>query len=346
MKMWVPGAPRARFRSGVICKYFRQCLKYLSHRHFFALTSHPAKSTITASKFAATGVQRCRARLRTSVRSRDLRENQKVPIQSEDVVKKISLFAVLMLITVLGAGTASFAACTATSLTTGNGIWGIESQGNGPGGFTNYLMQVTFVSGGTFTGTEWESVAGTVTGPTTISGTWVMVTPASDCQGTITVTSPSTQTFHFAINNTNKGGTLAQTDTGYTQAGVMVAQGTIAAGCTTALFKNKLFSLYSYGQIPAAGGLVTGSGEIKFSSTGTTFTTVPTVTLDLGAFGNFTVPGSGTSTISANCTGSGTLSVPSLGQSFSVDTVVVAAGKEALWIVTTSGDNVSGYFLQ
>ncbi len=68
-------------------------------------------------------------------------------------MKKPSLYAVLMLITVLGAGTASFAACTATTLTTAPGIWGIESQGSGPGGLTNYLMQVTFVSG-TFTGTR------------------------------------------------------------------------------------------------------------------------------------------------------------------------------------------------
>ena len=260
-------------------------------------------------------------------------------------MKKTTLFVVLMLITIIGASTASFAACTATTLTTAPGVWGIESQGNGPGGLTNYLMQVTFVSG-TFTGTEWESIAGTISGPTTISGTWSMTSPAADCQGTMTVTSPSTQTFSFAINNTNKGGTIVQIDAGYTQAGFMVAQGTITAGCSTALFKSKQFSLYSYGQIPAAGGLVTGSGEIKFTSTGASFNAVPTVTLDLGAVGNFVVPANGTSTISANCTGSGTLSVPALGQTFNVDTVVVAGGKEALWIVTNSGDNVSGYFLQ
>ena len=260
-------------------------------------------------------------------------------------MKRTSLFAALILITVIGAGTASFAACTATTLTTAPGVWGIESQGNGPGGLTNYLMQVTFVSG-TFTGTEWESVAGTISGPTAISGTWSMATPASTCQGMMIVTSPSTQTFSFAINNTNKGGTIAQVDVGYTQAGVMVAQGTIAAGCSTALFKNKQFSLYSYGQIPAVGGLVTGSGEIKFNSTGATFTAVPTVTLDLGGAGNFIVPANGTSTIGASCTGSGTLAVPALGQSFNVDTVVVSQGKEALWIVTNAGDNVSGYFLQ
>jgi hypothetical protein len=267
-------------------------------------------------------------------------------------VKKPSLYAVLMLITVIGAGTASFAACTATTLTTAPGIWGIESQGLGPGSPTrpavNYLMQVTFASG-TFTGLEWESVAGTITGPTTISGTWAMVTPASDCQGTITVTSPSTQTFNFAINAANKGGTIVQTDSGYTQAGIMVAQGVIPGSthtCSTVLFKNKLFSLYSYGQIPAVGGLVTATGEIKFAATGATFVSLPTVTLDLGGAGNFVVPANGTSSISANCTGSGVLTVPSLGQSFSVDTVVVSAGKEALWIVTNPGDNVTGYFLQ
>lgn len=263
-------------------------------------------------------------------------------------MKETSLFVILMLIIVLGAGATSFAVCTATTLTTAPGIWGIESQGNGPGGKTNYLIQVTFVSG-TFTGTEWASVAGTISGPTAISGTWAMGTPASNCQGTMTVTSPSTQTFSFAINNTNKGGTIAQIDAGYTQAGFMVAQGVIPGTthtCSTALFKNKLFSLYSYGNIPAVGGLVTASGEIKFSTTGATFNAAPTVTLDLGGAGNFVVPANGTSSINTDCTGTGVLTVPSLGQSFSVDFVVVSAGKEALWLVTNATDNVSGYFLQ
>lgn len=263
-------------------------------------------------------------------------------------MKKTTQFAVLMLIIVIGAGTASFAACTATTLTTAPGVWGIESYGSGPGGLTNILMQVTFVSG-TFTGIQWESVAGAITGPTTISGTWAMGTPASDCQGTLTVTSPSTQTYDFAINNTNKGGSITRIDTGYTQAGFMVAQGVIPGTthtCSNATFKSKLFSLYSYGTIPAVGGLVSGTGEIKFDKTGATFASAPTVTLDLGGAGNFVVPATGTSSISTNCTGSGVLTVTALGQSFNVDTVVVDAGKEALWIVTNTGDNVSGYFLQ
>ncbi len=266
-------------------------------------------------------------------------------------MKRISFFVVLTLITVLGAGTASFAACTATTLSAGNGTWGIESYGFdfGTGQLDNILMQVTFASGGTFTGTEWQSLAGTPPVPTAITGTWVMVTPASTCQGTITVTSGFSQTFNFAINSTNKGGTIAETNAGITTAGFMVAQGTVT--CSNLTFKSKQFSLYSYGYISGLGaitgsGNVSATGEIKFAATGTTFTTVPTVTLDLGGLGNFTVPGTGTSLISANCQGSGTLAVASLGQSFSVDTVIVDAGKEALWIVTNAGDNVSGYFLQ
>jgi len=162
----------------------------------------------------------------------------------------------------------------------------------------------------------------------------------------MTVTGPSTQTFNFALNNAGKGGTIVQIDAGYTQAGFMVAQGTIKAGCSTTLFKSKQFSLYSYGTIPAVGGLVTATGEIKFSSTGTSFAAVPTVTLDLGAVGNLVLPATGTSSINANCTGTGVLTPTGLGQSFDVDTVVVDGGKEALWIVTNPGDNVSGYFLE
>ena len=260
-------------------------------------------------------------------------------------MKRTSLFVVLMLITVIGAGTASFAACTATTLTTAPGVWGIESYGSSPGGLDNILIQVTFVSGGTFNGTEYQSLAGTFSS-FSISGTWAMGTPASDCQGTLKVTSPSTQTFDFALNNGGKGGTITQIDAGYTQAGFMVAQGTIKGGCSTALFKSKQFSLYSYGTIPAVGGLVTATGEIKFISTGASFSAVPTVTLDLGAVGNLVLPATGTSSINADCTGSGVLTPTGLGQSFDVDTVVVDEGKEALWIVTNAGDNVSGYFLE
>ena len=259
-------------------------------------------------------------------------------------MKKTCFFVLLLLIAVIGAGTASFAACTATTLTTAPGVWGIESYGSSPSGLDNILMQVTFASS-TFTGTEYQSIAGTLSS-FSISGTWAMGTPASDCQGTMTVTSPSTQTFNFALNDGGKGGTITQIDAGYTQAGFMVAQGTIKAGCSTTLFKSKQFSLYSYGTIPAVGGLVTATGEIKFSSTGTSFTAVPTVTLDLGAVGNLVLPASGTSSINANCTGAGVLTPTGLGQSFDVDTVVVDEGKEALWIVTNAGDNVSGYFLE
>jgi hypothetical protein len=35
-----------------------------------------------------------------------------------------------------------------------------------------------------------------------------------------------------------------------------------------------------------------------------------------------------------------------LGQTFDVDLVIVDSGKEAFWIVTNPGDNVSGYFLE
>ncbi|MFY9661143.1 MAG: hypothetical protein WAJ97_11005 [Terriglobales bacterium] len=262
-------------------------------------------------------------------------------------MKKTSLFVALMLIAVIGASTASFAACTATSLTTAPGVWGLEAYGhNGSGVLVNDLIQATFASGGAFTGTEWESVGGTVTGPTTISGTWAMVSPAADCQGTITVTSPSTQTFNFALNNTNKGLTLAQIDTGYTMGGFGVAQGVIAGGaCTNLMEKNKLFSLYSNGTIPAVGGLVTGTGELKFGTTGTTIVALPTLTLDLGGAGNLISSGTGTSNLNSNCTGTGSLTATP-GGTFDVDTVVVDAGKEMLFLVTNPGDNVSGYFLQ
>lgn len=261
-------------------------------------------------------------------------------------MKKTSLFVALMLIAVIGASTASFAACTATSLTTAPGVWGLEAYGqNGSGVLVNDLIQATFASGGAFTGTEWESVGGTVTGPTTISGTWAMVSPAADCQGTITVTSPSTQTFNFALNNTNKGLTLAQIDTGYTMGGFGVAQGVIAGGaCTNLMEKNKLFSLYSNGTIPAL-GLVTGTGELKFGTTGTTIAALPTLTLDLGGAGNLISSGTGTSSLNSNCTGTGSLTATP-GGVFDVATVVVDAGKEMLFLVTNSGDNVSGYFLQ
>jgi len=259
-------------------------------------------------------------------------------------VKKRNLFALLIVVTVFGASTISFAACTATSLLNGSGVWGIQSYGQAPGPkLDNILIQASFASGGTFTGTEWESLGGSFSS-FAISGTWAMGTPASACQGTITVTSPSTQTFNFALNTTAKGGTVVQVDIGHTMAGFMLAQGTVT--CSNLTLKKKQFSLYSNGTIPAVGGLVTGMGEIKFDATGTVFNANPTVTLDLGAAGNFVVPANGTASTAGDCTGSGVLTVPALGQSFNVDTVVVSSGKEVLWIVTNPGDNVTGYFLQ
>jgi hypothetical protein len=265
-------------------------------------------------------------------------------------VKKTMSFAVLMLLVLIGASTASFATtCTATTLTAGTGVWGAEAYGYdyATNKLDNILLKLTFASGGTFTGTEWQSIAGAFTGPTTVSGTWAVVSPVGDCQASFQITSPSTQSFNISINNAGKGATLAQTDTGYTKAGFMVAQGTIPTGsCTTATFKNKQFSLYSYGTIPAVGGIVSATGEIKFNTTGTTFASAPTVTLDLGGAGDFTVPATGTASLNTDCTGSGVLTVASLAQSFDVDIVVVDGGVEALWIVTNSGDNVSGYFFQ
>ena len=272
-------------------------------------------------------------------------------------MKKTSLFVLLTLITILGVGQASFAACSATSLTgTGpNGqTWGIEAYGQNytTSAFDNILIQATFISGGTFAGTEWQTYGYVFSGPIPISGTWAMSSPASDCQGTITVTTgtgitPLPQTFNFTINNSNKGGVVVEPDLDYTIAGFMVYQASTLT-CSSTTFKNKQFSLYSYGNIYGI-GLVTGMGEIKFDKTGTTFSAVPAltgVTLDLGSSGNYVVPASGTSAIGSNCQGTGTLSVPALNEAFDVDTLVVGTGTEALWIVSDNGESVTGYFLQ
>jgi len=269
-------------------------------------------------------------------------------------MKKTSLFVLLMLITILAAGRASFAACSSTfSLANGSGVWALQAYGAiGVGTATptldNLLIQGLFITGGTFTGTEWQSLNGTLSS-FSISGTWSMTTPVKDCQGTIIVTSSSsnpTQTFTFAINDSSIGGAVTQIDTTYTMAGIMVYQGPTTFSCSSTTFKNKQYSLYSNGTIPAAGGLVTGSGEILFAKTGTTFSSAPTVTLDLGAAGNFVVPATGTATVSSNCQGSGSLVVSALSETFDVDFVIVNSGKEALWIVTNTGDNVTGYFLE
>ena len=262
-------------------------------------------------------------------------------------MKKTTLFVLLLFVTVFGTSAASFAACSTTSLSAGSGEWGIEAYGSHGSTLDNILIQATFTGtspSGTFTGTEWQSLGGTLSS-FAISGTWAMTLPVTDCQGTITVTSPSTQTFSFAVNAAGKGLSLTQIDAGYTMAGFGVVKATTLT-CSATTFKSKLFSLYSYGNIPAAGGLVTGSGEIKFATTGTTFASAPTVSLDLGGLGNFVVTATGTSTVASNCTGTGTLVVTSLGQTFDVDIVVVGTGTEALWIVTNAGDNVTGYFLQ
>jgi hypothetical protein len=258
-------------------------------------------------------------------------------------VKKTNLFLLLMLITILGAGTASFAACTTATFPAGNGVWGIE-LGGGSGGTTPYdnvLMQLTFASGGTFSGTSWEAVGyGGVSGSTSISGKWSALS-TSGCEYTMTITS-SGRTFNFTLNNGGKGGTIADaTSTGYTTVGLMAEEGTVT--CSASTVKKKQYSLFSQGYISGV-GLVTGTGEILFGSTGTTVSTDTVVTLDLGASGNLVLPGSGTDTIGSNCQGSASL-VTAAG-TFDVDTVVVDSGKEIFFIVTNTGEQVSGFFLE
>jgi hypothetical protein len=323
----------------------RKSRKHPNVAKFFNLTSHAATWTISPRKFAALGLadgaQSCKPRF-----GRAICANSKIQSISEVFVKKTTLFVLLLLVTVFGTGTASFAACSATSLSNGTGVWGLEAYGSHGATLDNILIQAKFVGtspSGTFTGTEWQSLSGTLSS-FAISGTWSMTLPVTDCQGTITVTSPSTQTFSFAINNSGKGLSLTQVDAGYTIAGLAVAQATTLT-CSATVLKSKAFSLYSNGNITGL-GLVTGSGEIKFATSGTTFASSPTVSLDLGSAGNYIVTATGTATVATDCTGTGTLVATSLGQTFDVDLVIVGTGNEALWIVTNAGDNVTGYFLQ
>lgn len=260
-------------------------------------------------------------------------------------MKKVSLFVLVILITVLGAGTASFAKCSSSTFPTGSGIWGIEIGGSDSGASPssdpdNILMQVTFASGGTYSGTQWEAVNyGGITGSTSVSGTWSATTLAG-CEYTMKETSTG-RTYNFTLNSGGKGGTIVETTSGYTSLGIMAAEGTVT--CTDTTVKNKQYSLYSQGQISGL-GLVTGTGEILFSSTGTTFSADATVTLDLGLGGNLVLTGTGSSSLSSNCQGSAALTTAA--GTFDVDTVVVDAGKEVLWIVTNADENVSGYFLE
>lgn len=274
-------------------------------------------------------------------------------------MKKTNLFLLLLLITLLGAGTASFAACTATSPSSvPGGVWGIEVYGQattlgvGDPYWDNILLQLTFAADGSVSGTEWQSVEYSgVPGGIAVTGSWLMGSPAKDCQGTFSITGtglvPATQNFTFAINNGGKGGTVSELDEIFTLSGFMVEQGTVT--CSNTTFKNKKLSLYSYGDIYGL-YLVTGSGEVEFSSTGTSFSPVPSVQLNLGTSGNVTVPASittGTASLGADCVGTGTLTVgPPISASFSVDSVVVDGGKELLWIESPEGTNVEGYFLE
>lgn len=264
-------------------------------------------------------------------------------------MKKTGLFVLLTFMTVLGSGTASFAVCSATEITAGNGVWGIEASGSAPlGGLANLLMQVTFTSTGTFSGTEWQmlyqSGSWTFTSAA-ISGTWAMVSPATDCQGTINVTNPSTRAFNFILNSAGKSALIEEADSSQYQAsGFMVPEGTVT--CANTLFTDKQFSLYWNGNAPAWGGAISAAGEVKFDATGTTLNSLPTVTFDLGAPGVFVLPGTGTSSLSSGCTGTASLTIPKLQQTFNVDTVVVDSGKEVLWIGTNLGMNFAGYLLQ
>jgi hypothetical protein len=124
-----------------------------------------------------------------------------------------------------------------------------------------------------------------------------MGSPVSDCQGTIKVTSPSTQTFNFAFNNGGKGGNPGSNRLRLHHGRCYGRAGNDRSWLQHCPFQEQTVLPLFVRTIPAVGGLVTATGEIKFEKTGATFASAPTVTLDLGAVGNLVLPATGTSSI-------------------------------------------------
>ncbi len=241
--------------------------------------------------------------------------------------------AAVLLATMMAATPAAAAVCSNASL---KGVYGyFHGRPGGLGGqpVDAVLGQFTADGAGHITsGSFTESAGGTIsTG--TLTGTYSI---SKSCAGTLTFNSEngSPADFNLALDDSNKGFQMIQTDVGDDQPGFGFAQGNATCGVPgkkLTLATNFISTLLPSDVPEAIVGLLTLDGKGNLSGSETIS--------DDGAISTASV--TGTYTENANCTGTAEIT-PSGGTAANFATVVVNAGKELLLLETDNGTLAGG----
>ncbi len=264
-------------------------------------------------------------------------------------MKKASLLAVLMFVTLVAAGTANAIPCGNTSV---KGPYGFQYHGTlASGAHVAGLVLLNANGKGAFTAgtTGQEAVTpASNTAITVASGSYTASGALSpECLVTLTLTLtgsalPSPAVFYGTENDLKQIVAINVQGTPAAQIAV-VGQATLTGetiiGCTATQVAGTV-SFHSEGPIAAVGGNTDGEGQLVLTAAGGES---GTVTLFLAGAGLVPlVPAVGSFVAHPDCTGSSTLSVAGGAFVYDTFTIAVAKGQNSLFVVSDAGSVIYG----
>jgi hypothetical protein len=246
------------------------------------------------------------------------------------MIRKILHTASLTLATIFALSFAAWGSCSNANVKGNYGF--VSTTTDTSGDLEASLGHFTANGKGSFTGTQTQSIEGTIT-TNSVTGTYAV---NADCTGSGTITGKGKGASHFDLTVLTAGKRLqiVTTDSGLIGTSYSEAQG--SATCTNAGVKGA-FGVQSTGTFLTIGpvafnGLLTldGSGNLTGTASGS---------VDGQIFSQQSL--SGTYQIKSNCTGTMTFQVSGQ-QAQHASVVVVSGGKGMLLLETDTGTIVSG----
>lgn len=238
--------------------------------------------------------------------------------------------ASLILVAVFALSLAAWGSCSNANIKGNYGYAGTNTDTSG--NLAASLGHITANGKGTFTGTQTQSVAGTVS-TTTVTGTY---TVNADCTGSGTITRKGKNASNYDLTVLSGGKRIQTVDTDSGVIGTSYAEAQGSATCTKAGVKGA-FGVQATGAFITIGpvafnGLLTldGAGNLSGTESGSVAGQI---------FSQQSV--SGTYTVKSNCTGTLTFQVSGQ-QAQHASLVVVNGGAGMILLETDSGTVVSG----
>jgi hypothetical protein len=243
-----------------------------------------------------------------------------------------TLGAFFAISTALLAARPALAACTDSSFSGAFGFFYGRTAGVGLP--TADSGQVTSNGKGSITGTWIQSLDGTITSAT-FTGTYTM---GDNCAGTMTWNNSNRTVYHFDfyLDNSNKAFQMLRTDSGHTQPGYGIAQGTAACELTG---RSQTYILNLYGTLTADGKPKAVVGEATLNGHGD-LTGSATVSVNFSLVGSG-LPFTGTYTVNSNCTGTVKISIQGESE-MNFDMVIVAGGATAILFENDNDTLIAG----